>query len=257
MCDDWLQMPQAGMSFRSHIGPSGENLATDAEEKSYYQCKCAFGAVCGGQELVSTAGVCVCETACNSAGRGSPGWCLLHYFLWVFLCCIIVHVSPSVIISKATVETKGPLQTSFHLQFSASVEKRSPQITCSTFIHDVIVSTFPVCIAGEERQRVRRDSPGDLFQHCCSSCMVQLLSYESTLVGWRTLESPWKPFLASKTGVHRRLSVQIGFSQCCVIRTLLAKCACVGQFCWKFPTADEEDFRNKHSCSLQQFKSQF
>lgn len=73
---------------------------------------------------------------------------MLHYFLWDFLPCIIVHVSPSVIISKAAVETKGPLQTSNDLWLSASVEKHSPQITCST-VYDVIVSTFLVCRRGK------------------------------------------------------------------------------------------------------------
>lgn len=82
----------------------------------------------------------------------------------------------------AAVETKGPLQTSNDLWLSASVEKHFPPITCSTVIYDVIVSTLPVCITGEERQRVHHDSPGDLFQLWSLSCMVQLLSYESAIV---------------------------------------------------------------------------
>lgn len=122
--------------------------------------------------MVSTAGVCVC--VCERR-EGLSGWRLLHDFLWDFLPCIIVHVSPSEVISKAAVETKGPLQTGNNLWLSASVEKDSPQITCSTAIYDVINSTFAVCTTREERQRVDHDSPGDLFQHCashalCSSC---------------------------------------------------------------------------------------
>lgn len=65
--------------------------------------------VCGGQELVSTADVCVCVCELATAQGGA---------LWAGVCCIIlseifsiiVHVSP-VIISEIAVETKGPLQT--------------------------------------------------------------------------------------------------------------------------------------------------
>lgn len=94
---------------------------------------------------------------------------MLHYFLWDFPPCVIVHVSPSVIISKAAVETKGLLQTSNHL--STSVEKHSPQITCSTVIYDVIVSTFPVCITGAERQIRRETCSSTGASHArCTSC---------------------------------------------------------------------------------------
>lgn len=156
-------------------------------------CFGAASAACGGQELVSTAGVCVCVTASSSTGRGFPGWCLLHNFLWVFLCCIIVHVSPSVIISKAACGDEGGRCRRASISGSLLLwRKHSAQITCSTVIHDVIVSTFPGLHRwGGKAGECITILPGDLFRHCCSSCTVQLLSYESARVGRRTLESPW------------------------------------------------------------------
>ena len=92
--------------------------------------------------------VCVCGVS-DSVGRDSLGWRLLHYFLGAFLPCIIVHVGPSVIISKAAVETKGRATMSGSLLLWRNIP---PTLPASPVIYDVIVSTFPLCITGEAKQ---------------------------------------------------------------------------------------------------------
>lgn len=88
-------------------------------------CFGAASPLCGGQELVSTVDVCV-SVLSSSAGRGSPGWGLLHYFLWDFLPCTVVRVRPPVINVKAAPETKELRRRSNNLRLFISVETPPP-----------------------------------------------------------------------------------------------------------------------------------